>query len=254
MAKFPLPGYWNLFKATGLPPFDQSAEGSALIKKYNETAAKTQSTLSIYRVAFWLCVIIIIWNFFMFTSETGGSLGVAFICFILLFVFRGSSFLGRRASRARSQAREDMIQGRYRYTDKLLKAVVPLTVNGKYWTHRYGDWGLLYGSTGCTFVNQDTGTLVAYSNENIKHATREHLHTGSSTSTSSSSVGTGTMIGDTGVMVGGSTGTSSSDTTDYYEWRLDILSNFVDYPKISIVLPDTERSRDFTGNVVALLD
>lgn len=41
--------------------------------------------------------------------------------------------------------------------------------------------------------------------------------------------------------------------TNYYEWHLDIFTDFLAYPKVSLVLSDSQEAMDFIGSVYAVL-
>ncbi len=45
----------------------------------------------------------------------------------------------------------------------------------------------------------------------------------------------------------------NSTTTDHYEWRLDVMTNFIEYPKLSLVFPDSQDGEASAKTIYAVL-
>ena len=145
----------------------------------------------------------------------------------------------------------------YRYTDIFIEPLANKLMNSYWRSFRTGTQCIIYSEDGLIYFNTHDSTLVAYNKSNIKDVTRERIHLGSSTNSQISSY-TSTYAYDdyigTGVRAGSNTSSSGySQTTDYYEWHLDIFTNFIDYPKISLVLNDTPSVENSIGQIYAIL-
>jgi hypothetical protein len=113
---------------------------------------------------------------------------------------------------------------------------------------------LFYGNEGCALVNAETGRIIIYGKDNIKNVLLEHKHLGSSSFGSSYSDG---EIDGGGELIyhvhpnisiaGGSHAdtyqetTHESETIELYEWHLDILTDFIEYPKLSFIFDDDSK-------------
>ncbi|GHT68377.1 hypothetical protein FACS1894110_15770 [Spirochaetia bacterium] len=110
---------------------------------------------------------------------------------------------------------------------------------------------LFFGNEGCVLINIESGRAILYSKENIKNVMLEHKHLGSSTSGYSYTNGGmdsgGQLIFhvNRNVSIADSVhydtyveSEHESETTEYYEWHLDILTDFMEYPNLSFVFDD----------------
>jgi len=112
---------------------------------------------------------------------------------------------------------------------------------------------LFFGNEGCTLVNIESGRMILYGKENIKNVLLEHKHLGASTSGYSHSSGGMDSDGQLffhvhrNLSIGGSVHNDTyenseheSETIEHYEWHLDILTDFMEYPNLSFVIDDND--------------
>ena len=96
--------------------------------------------------------------------------------------------------------------------------------------------------------------MVLYAKENIKDVLLEHVHLG--TSTTGSAITTGGMVrnllfdfhyiqySDTDI---------DTDSIQHYEWRLDILTDFLEFPKLSFKFADNTKGEDEAKIIYGIL-
>lgn len=120
----------------------------------------------------------------------------------------------------------------------------------------YNQEGLIYGPDGCAFIDLQNGKLVLLEKQNIKEVTRERKLVGTqnvSTTTGRSRSTVGTAIGVNPFGSRKIKATTNTETVAQYEWHLDILSNFNDYPLISMTIPDIGNWEKLVGQAYATL-
>jgi hypothetical protein len=82
---------------------------------------------------------------------------------------------------------------------------------------------LIYNNNLCVYLSTESGNLIIYKKQNIKEIIRERVHLG------------------------------SYNRKEQYEWHLDILTDFLPCPKISLILPDTKAIEDEITKAYAVL-
>ncbi|MCC6550278.1 MAG: hypothetical protein IT279_09440 [Ignavibacteriaceae bacterium] len=116
---------------------------------------------------------------------------------------------------------------------------------------------LLYSPDSMVYGDVSNGKLAGFARENIKEVMIEHVHLGSTTVGTSTSTTKGTaresLIGDSYNLRAKTTTQHHSETQDHYEWRLDILTNFMEYPRLKFVFPDTAEGEDIAKSIYAIL-
>ncbi|QOJ27330.1 MAG: hypothetical protein HRU80_00025 [Ignavibacteriales bacterium] len=116
---------------------------------------------------------------------------------------------------------------------------------------------LLYSEESMLYGDVSNGKLAGFARENIKEVMIEHVHLGSTTVGTSTSTTKGSAnenVFGTGYNLRAKTTTQHhSETQDHYEWRLDILTNFMEYPRLKFVFPDNPEGEDIAKSIYAIL-
>lgn len=244
MVKDELPVKLNIYQFTGLPEFENSDEGKQALNDLEQKQAEVNKKLSNYKMIQIVSIILAVLGFFEI-------IGIVFIFPAVMFRSNGKKAMALKNELSDAQANYHATY--YGYTDHFIHPVADQFISGQWHSYRTYRKCLIYSDQQFAYFDLNDGTLVAYNNGDIKEVSRERLHTGSYTQSNSSSVGMATTIGDTGVAVGNAQTSSSANTTDNYEWHFDILTNFIDYPKVSLVLADEPSVEDFIGKAYAIL-
>jgi hypothetical protein len=113
---------------------------------------------------------------------------------------------------------------------------------------------LFFSNEGCALVSVESGRIILYGKNNIKNVLLEHKHIGSSSYGSSYSYGGMDKESELIFHVHRNisiAGGSHSDTyeeiehenesIEHYEWHLDILTDFMEYPKLSFIFDDNSK-------------
>jgi hypothetical protein len=119
---------------------------------------------------------------------------------------------------------------------------------------------LIYNNNICAYFSTETGDFVVYNKKNIKDVTRERVHVGTKTTSSATTTGKSqrTLANTLGLDPTGrrkhkSTTKIVTQAQEIYEWHLDILTDFMEYPKVSMVLPDEKWAEDEVGKAYGVL-
>lgn len=104
----------------------------------------------------------------------------------------------------------------------------------------------------CLYVNTEYGEWIGYDKNSIKSVELSHVLIGSSTVSQTSSSGVGiAWTSNIGTYQGSSS--THSKTTSHYEWRFDVFTGFMNYPKLTLVFPDDTEGEDFAKIAKAIL-
>lgn len=244
MVAIELPFKSDIYRFTGLPRFEDSDEGQQALNNLQQKQAEVNKKLSNYKTIQIISIILAVLGFFE-------VIGIIFIFPAVIFRSNGKKAMTLKDEL--SQVQSSYNSTYYGYADHFVNPVADQLVSSQWHSYRTYHKCLIYSDQQFAYFDLDDGTLVAYNTGNIKEVSRERLHTGSYTQGDSSSVGMATVIGDTGLSVGSAQTNSYSNTTDNYEWHFDILKNFIDYPKFSLVLADSPSVEDFVGKAYAIL-
>lgn len=104
----------------------------------------------------------------------------------------------------------------------------------------------------CLYINANEGDFVGYHRNNIKDVELEHKLLGSTTVSTTQTSGSAYAWTNNFATYSGSS-TTVSNTTTQYEWRLDIYTNFTDYPNLTIVFPENSDGEQYAKMAKALL-
>ncbi len=272
-----LPQKWNLYKFTGLPYFNAWSEGAKANKSYEEMKKECDEicrkerkwdgcvgTLC-YFVSFLVLIFcagkLLLWDLIGIGYAHGSSCMFTFCLAIPPAIFLIKWNQGNKKYEAARNnvdwAASERRKAIYKHTDLFIRPLANKLMGGYWRSFRTGTQCIIYGEDGLIYFNTHDGTLVAYNKSNIKDVIRERLHLGASTNSQVSSCTSTYAYNDytgIGARAGSNTSTSGySNTTDYYEWHLDIFTDFIDYPKISLVLDDTPSAENSIGEIYAIL-
>lgn len=246
-----LPAQYDLYDFTGLPDFDNWEEGVQAYNDYQKTKKSVELRRRIFK---WIKIASILCAFcLLLEGDTLVAILVGFLFVILAILFRKNGKRVTSLNRELNQAYSKFMATYYKHTDMFIHPLANSLMKGKWRSFRVDGKGLIYSDQRVVYFDTDESLLVAYTNENIKEVYRERVHIGANTVGNSSSYAGGTAVGDTGFVVGSAVTNSNSNTTNYYEWHFDILTNFISYPKISLVLKDSKNVEDFVGTAYAVL-
>lgn len=254
MNEYNLPQKWNLYNFTGLPDFNNWDEGAQANAIYNQRKEELDSLGKTYERISVICAILgillafyAVLNFRFFY----GLFGI--LLFLVAVLLSDEGYLRReKVYDELDYASSEWYKVLYKHTDMFIRPVAEKLITGGWYSYRTGQKCLIYNKEGFVYFDTYNSTLVAYNKSNIKDVTRERLHLGSSTSGGSSTTGGAYVTNDGFVRTGGSTQTYSN-TVNEYEWHFDIFTDFLDYPKVSLVLNDNKSVEEFTGKAYALL-
>jgi hypothetical protein len=119
---------------------------------------------------------------------------------------------------------------------------------------------LIYNNNMCAYFSTDTGDFVIYNKSNIKDVTRERIHVGTQTTSTATTKGISekTFANSLGLDPFGtrrhkSITKFSTSSQEIYEWHFDILTDFMPYPKVSMVLPNEKWAEDEIGKAYGIL-
>ncbi|MCT4387441.1 hypothetical protein [Leuconostoc pseudomesenteroides] len=244
MEQIDLPCKWNLYEFTGLPDFFHWDRGAETNRIYSEREAQIEKKQNLYRRITILSLVLGIPLSFEI---------IGFPLLIVAFIFRKNGRLGNKLTDDLNEEQRQFRNAWYAHTDIFVEPLAKKFMNGQWKMYRSKRICLIYSSERVIYFDADEELLVVYNRENIKEVSRERLHTGAQTQGTANSVGGATAIGNTGVTVGGAQTATQTNTTDFYEWHFDILTDFFDYPKVSMVLSDSQSVEDFIGKAYAIL-
>ena len=111
-----------------------------------------------------------------------------------------------------------------------------------------------YSKLGCACIDLISGEMVLYAKENIKDVLLEHINIG--TNTIGTAYTSGTM--DRNLIFNfhytqDSYSDIDTDSINLYEWRLDILTDFLEFPKLSFRFADNTKGEDEAKIIYGIL-
>ncbi len=118
------------------------------------------------------------------------------------------------------------------------------------------DFGFIYNNDFCAYFSILNGNLIIYSKENIKEVQKERVLIGTTTTSVSSGKTrntVGTTIGLNPMGTRKINFTTNANSVSNYEWHLDIFSNFMDYPRVSMVFKDSQQMENLISEAYAFL-
>ena len=178
--------------------------------------------------------------------------GILFGCLFYGLGFAATWVLKLMVTKAYNQLFELKWDHAVKVTDKFLHLM-----GGRAYTF-YDGTILFYSDKACAFSDVETGQVAGFGKNNIKEVMLEHVHLGSTTVgtavTKTKGTITASLISDRYASTRSTSKTTmNSSTTDHYEWKLDVITNFIDYPKLSFVFPDGQEGEASAKTIYAVL-
>lgn len=240
-----LPKEWDLFEFTGLPDFPNWEKGISAVEEYKLIEQEVRTKQQRYRT---IKIVLIVIG--VLTVPEG--IGIIFL--IAAYFFRKNGKKNRELDVQLNQAYRNYESILWGYTDIFISPLANKIMDNEYWrSFRTKNIGFIYSNNKFIYFDSDTGLLIAYNKSNIKEVSRERVHVGANTTGNSGTAGVGYTFQNTGITVGGAETSSQSNTQNIYEWHFDVLTDFISYPKVSLVLEDSPRVEDFIGQAYAIL-
>ena len=238
-----LPAYMPLEKVFGVEAFAESKKGKNLL----ETVAAREKIANLINVATIILALgFAILNYF---SVNNGRILQAVVSGGLLYgVGSLARYLYTRLMI--SPVQSSYFKQRSDYANQLGEEM--MNHFGGY-LYRFGNgYFFLFNQDFCIYVDSEYGEWVGYDHNSINDVNLEHVHIGSSTVSKTSSSGVGVAwTSNVGTYHGSST--THSESTSHYEWRLDVFTKFINYPKLTLVFPDNRDGEDYAKNAKAIL-
>jgi hypothetical protein len=244
-----IPARLNLFSfghGFGIIPFSDTQEGKVALEEYKVSIEKEKKVRQYLWGGLALIVLILFLFFYHFLAIFIGFFG-GILCFTLC-----AKPIGVNASAILNRAINTHCQW-------VVKKLVDSCFHSVHYFYYRTD-ALIYNNNMCAYLSTKSGELVIYNKSNIKEVSRERVHlrsetTGSATTTGRSTNTVSTAFGVNPFNTRKHKNTTQVNTTtkEFYEWHLDILADFFEHPKISLVLPDGKFAEDEIGKAYAVL-
>lgn len=121
----------------------------------------------------------------------------------------------------------------------------------------YGYWFsnahcFVFNKDMCIYINANEGSWIGFHKGNIKDVELEHVMLGSTTISTTHTSGSAYAWTNNYATYSG-TSTTVSNTSMHYEWRLDIYTNFDDYPHLTVVFSEGNDGEEYAKKAKALL-
>lgn len=244
MNNIEVPGKYDLFDFSGIPSFANSKKGQELIKQYNDAKQACESNLKNLNYGKWGMIVVGIFTI---------PYGIGIVLLILAYFMRKKGYFANNIRQTLTDAQNAYNNAYYAYIDEIIAALTEKYAMPNWRSYRHDNQAIIYNNDGFMYFEVDNGLLIIYGKDDIKEVSRERVHTGSHTTQNSNTYGGATRISDTSLFVGGANTTTNADTSNFYEWHFDILTDFISHPKVSFVLPDSPQVEDFVGEAYAIL-
>jgi len=259
------PALINIYEYTGIPKFTNTEEGQILIEKIsiwkereNNKSKKENDYLLLFKILLGLIPALILFlpfitmlidikkNIIIYGQIFFGVL--FFIDLIMVFIY---------SQKIKKNKGEPILEKQKPYINYLQKILDNIKGNylNEFRMFELGGWCFLfYSKLGCVCVDLISGNMVLYAKDNIKDVLLEHVDLGNTTVGSSNTSGDMynnvffnfhyKQYSDTDI---------ETDSFKHYEWRLDILTDFLEFPKLSFRFPDNSKGEDEAKIIYGIL-
>jgi len=250
MAKIRLPEFpckANLYDFTKFLPFADSDEGKEAFERHRKTIKNTNT----FKIVVWAILVAVVLILFLTNHPFFG---------ILVVVFGGSAAVGLTIDSSSMVADARLNQDIAKYCGRVAEDVMKNSFKGAASYFYYRTDALIYNDVMCAYLSIDKGDFIVYSKSNIKDVIRERVHVGTQSTTVGTTTGKSrkTFANMAGFSPFGTrehkiTTTFSTSTREIYEWHFDIFTDFMPYPRVSIILPDGKWAENETGKAYGIL-
>ena len=236
----------NLYDFSEFPRFNDSDGGKKAINKHKSSIRNG----IIFKLALWAILITIVLILF--------NNGRIFWSIIVAF-FGGSFVFGITKYSFKVNADAKLLQEISHHCGAIAQYLVDNHFQGATYFYYFTD-ALIYDNNICAYFSTDTGDFVMYNKSNIKDVTRERVHVGTHTTSNSTTTGKSekTLANTLGIDPFGKRNykhstNSTSKSRELYEWHLNIFTDYMPCPKISMILPDEKFAEDEIGKAYGIL-
>ena len=221
----------NVSNISGFSGFSETEEGRILAESCNYTAKRKKA---VSRIVLAVAVGV---AFLMYLFAKPQSLFNS-IFYGIIFYLLGSiiTFVFGKIDKS---ANKKYFNARWDYGIKVAEAISS-SLKTNYYSFYNGEI-FLYSNELCCLIFIESGQVIIYKRNNIKEVNLEHVHLGSTSTSTSKHSGSSYAWTNSYATHKGKTNTTTS-TVDHYEWRLDVFSNVVEFPKITLTFSDGEEN------------
>lgn len=241
----------DIYKYIETKNFRETSEGQKANADW--TAASDRATL--VKRGIWVLTGL---TFIVFNFLTSAGLFTSFFYALLVYVI---GIIPNKILRSmENKAADKFFEAKWNHTLHLTDEILNKYLGGRAYSF-YDGRVLFYSDKNCVYSDCDTGETVAYDKSNIKEVMLEHVHLGSTTTGTSTSKTKGSinesLLSSSNFRMfnqkSTTTTTSVSNTKDHYEWRLDIMTSFIEHPKLSLIFPDSKEGEEAVKTIYAIL-
>jgi hypothetical protein len=237
-----LPAKINYYEWSGTPFFENSEFG----KRLSAERSSSDTLFGIFNLIYIiisLAIIFLVFKYFGIFKGILSIVGAIVLYFIILFTVYSPHGDNKYVDISNNYKNEVLTAIR----DQFLPSCGWFTVNNN-------SEIFFYGNNGCAYFFYKTGELIIYNIDSIIQINRQRIHSGSKTSggyTIPNVEVTKTWTGD--IKVTNNNTYIVPSVTNYYEWHLEIISKFKEYPRILVIMPDSKENENLIGGAYAYL-
>ncbi len=241
--QFTFPNWENILDTFKITPFQDTTDGKSLLNQWENNVKIAKLIKKIGMIAAVIIfVIIIIENG---TDELLGAIIISGISFLIFYtVYKIYQKTVVRITQDR------YFKKRNAFTYKLADVMRDFFRGYSYVFDNAHCF--IYNQHMCIYINANEGSWIGYHRNNIKDVELEHKLLGSTTISNTSTSGSAFAWTNNFATYSGSS-TTVSNTTTQYEWRLDIYTDYTDYPHLTIVFPENSDGETYAKKAKALL-
>jgi len=247
-AALKLPAIINFYEFTGIANFDNSNEKKKLLE-YTcnwERKEKTEKRIKFAWVFSFFGLFIL--SFVLYYIVSILILILCLILFLASFVFLLIKTIPMYRKNIKNGPQKEPPTEEQEYNNYLSNVLREIQTHylNDFRAFGFDNWGFLfYSKLGCACIDLKSGQMVLYAKENIKDVLLEHIHLGSTTT--GASITSGTI--NRGIIFDfrytqHSTTNIGTSSIQHYEWRLDILTDFIEFPKLSFRFAENSNGED----------
>jgi hypothetical protein len=237
------PNWQNISETFKIIPFQQTQEGKSVLNQWDSNVKISKLIKKIGMIAALIIfVLVIIENG---TDELLGAFiisGIAFLIFYTVYKIYQKTVVKITETR--------YFKKRNAFTFELADVMVNF-FGGHYYTFDNAHC-FIYNQNMCIFINANEGSWIGFHKNNIRNVELNQVLIGSTTVSSTQTSGSAYAWTNNFATYSGSS-TTVSNTTMQYEWKLDIYTDYLDYPHLKIVFPGNEEGETYAKKAKALL-
>jgi hypothetical protein len=241
--QFTFPNWQNILDTFKITPFQDTTDGKSLLNQWENNVKIAKLIKKIGMIAALIVfVLVIIENG---TDELLSAFiisGIAFLIFYTVYKIYQKTVV--------SITQDRYFKKRNAFTFKLADVMVNF-FGGHFYTFDNAHC-FIYNQNMCIFINANEGSWIGFHKNNIKDVELHQVLIGSTTTSSTQTSGSAYAWTNNFATYSGSS-TTVSNTTMQYEWKLDIYTDYPDYPHLKIVFPDNEEGETYAKKAKALL-